>query len=67
MVYFAEIPLSHSHYIHHPKYINKPMIYLLIAIKADLQEHKRDIAKRAQPSVLCIVLVFYIFSLQKIS
>ena len=39
------------------------MIYLLIANEADLQEHKRDIAKRAQSSVL----VFYIFNLQKIS
>ena len=38
--------------------VNKLMIYLLIANEADLQEHKRDIAKRAQPSVLCIVLVF---------
>ena len=43
------------------------MIYLLIANEADLQEHKRDIAKRAQRSVICIVLVFKIFSLQKIS
>ena len=42
------------------------MIYLLIANEADLQEHERDIAKRAQPSVLCVVLVFQIFSLQKI-
>ena len=61
MVYFAEIHFSHSHYIHHPKLyakVNKPMIYLLIANEADLQEHERDIAKRAQPSVLCIVLVF---------
>ena len=38
--------------------VNKPMIYLLIANEADLQEHERDIAKKAQPSVLCIVLVF---------
>ena len=43
------------------------MIYLLITNGADLQEHKRNIAKRGQPFVLCIVLVFYIFSLQKIS
>ena len=43
------------------------MIYLLIANEVDLQEHERDIAKRAQPSVLCIVLVFEIFSFQKIS
>ena len=32
------------------------MIYLLIAHETDLHEHKREIAKRAQPSVLCIVL-----------
>ena len=38
--------------------VNKLMIYLLTAHEADLQEHKRDIAKRAQPSVLCIALVF---------
>ena len=43
------------------------MIYLLIANEADLQEHKRGMAKTAQASVLCIVLVFQIFSLQKIS
>ena len=30
------------------------MTYLLIANEEDLQEHKRDIAKRAQPSVPCI-------------
>ena len=62
MVHFAEIHFSHSHYVHHLKYIyakvNKPIIYLLIANEADLQEHERDIAKRAQPSVLCVVLVF---------
>ena len=34
------------------------MNYLLIANEADLQEHKRDIAERAQPSIVCIVLVF---------
>ena len=34
------------------------MIYLLIANEAELQEHKRDTAKRAQLSVRCIVLVF---------
>ena len=34
------------------------MIHLLIANEADLQEYERDIAKTAQPSVLCIVLVF---------
>ena len=28
------------------------MIYLLIVNEADLQQHKRDIAKRAQPSVM---------------
>ena len=33
------------------------MIYLLIASEADLQEHKRDMVKRAHPSILCIVLV----------
>ena len=43
------------------------MIYLLIANEADVRECKRDIAKRAQPSVPCIVLVSQIFSLQKIS
>ena len=34
------------------------MNYLLIENETDLQEHKREIAKRAQPSVLCVVLVF---------
>ena len=48
-MYFAEIPFSHPHYIHHPKYIQT-------ANEVDLQEHKRDIANRAQPSVLWIVL-----------
>ena len=33
------------------------MTYLLIANEADLQKHKRDRAKRAQPSVLCFDLV----------
>ena len=62
MMYLTEIHFSDSQYIHHPKYIytkvNKPMIYLLVANEGDLQQHERDIAKRAQPSVLCIVLVF---------
>ena len=33
------------------------MIYFLIANEADLQERKKGIANRAQPSVLYIVLV----------
>ena len=37
--------------------VNKPIIYLLIPNEADLQEHKRDIAKRDQSSVFRIVLV----------
>ena len=32
--------------------VNKPMIYLLIANEADLQNHKKGIAKRAQPCSL---------------
>ena len=43
------------------------MIYLLIANEAALQEHRGSIVKRAQSSVLCIVLVSQIFSLQQIS
>ena len=33
------------------------MIYLLIKNEVDLQKHKQRIAKRAQPSVLCIFLI----------
>ena len=35
------IPLSHPHYIHHTKYIqkvDKPMIYVMIGSEADIRE-----------------------------
>ena len=35
------IPLSHAHYIHHTKYIQKvgkPMIYVMIGSEADIRE-----------------------------
>ena len=35
------IPLSHSHYIHHTKYIqkvHKPMIFVMIGSDADIRE-----------------------------
>ena len=68
---FLEFPISHDVFCRNSLHtfslhssskvntkVNKRMIYLLIANEADLQEDKRDIAKRAQPSVLCIALVF---------
>ena len=45
--------------------MNKPMTYLLIENEEDLQEHKKDIAKTAQPSVLCICSSFLDFQFTK--
>ena len=46
--------LNHQFLCWSPK---SPLMKQNEADEADLQEHKRHIAKRAQPSVLCIVLV----------